>query len=288
MPLSAKATRAQLTILKPLLKTASLKTIRKCQNKIGELMEHRQMGQLIIREHDFPFFKGAWVIPKDERRQGVILYLHGGGFTCGDLEYSTGVGSLLAAQTGTRVFCAAYRLAPENPFPAAPEDALEAYRYLLDKGYDPSHITLCGESAGGGLCYSLCLKLRELGLPMPCGIIAISPWTDLTASGKSYTENQDNDPSMPQELLEFFADSYTSDRLNPMVSPLFADLTGMPPSLIFVGGDEIMRSDAEEMHKNLLSSRCKSHLIVAPKRWHAYILYGLKEDQKDLSHQYTS
>lgn len=282
MPLSAKATRAQLSILKPLLGSASLKTIRKCQNKVGELMEHRQMGQLIIREHDFSLFKGAWVIPKDERRQGVILYLHGGGFTCGDLEYSTGVGSLLATQTGTRVFCVAYRLAPENPYPAALDDVLEAYRYLLDKGYNASHISLCGESAGGGLCYSLCMMLRNLGLPMPCGIIAISPWTDLTASGDSYTENRDNDPSMTRELLDFFADSYTKDREDPMVSPLFGDLTGMPPSLLFVGGDEIMRSDTEEMHKRLLTFGCKSHLNVAPKRWHAYILYGLKEDQKDL------
>ena len=283
MPLSAKTTRAQLSILKPLLGSASLKTIRKCQNKIGKLMGFRQMGQIIVREHDFSRFKGAWVIPKDERRQGVILYLHGGGFTCGDLEYSLGVGTLLAVQTGTRVFCCAYRLAPEHPYPAAPDDVLEAYRYLLDKGYDARHITLCGESAGGGLCYTLCLRLRELGLPLPCGIIAISPWTDLTASGKSYTLNRDNDPSMTEELLNFFADSYTKDRKDPMVSPVFADLTGMPPSLIFVGGDEIMRSDAEEMHKHLLSVGCKSQLIVAPERWHAYILYGLKEDQKDLS-----
>ena len=283
MPLSAKTTRAQLSILKPLLGSASLKTIRKCQNKIGELMGFRQMGQIIVREHEFSRFKGAWVIPKDERRQGVILYLHGGGFTCGDLEYSLGVATLLAVQTGTRVFCCAYRLAPEHPYPAAPDDVLEAYRYLLDKGYDARHITLCGESAGGGLCYTLCLRLRELGLPLPCGIIAISPWTDLTASGKSYTLNRDNDPSMTEELLNFFADSYTKDRKDPMVSPVFADLTGMPPSLIFVGGDEIMRSDAEEMHKHLLSVGCKSQLIVAPERWHAYILYGLKEDQKDLS-----
>ena len=283
MPLSAKTTRAQLSILKPLLGSASLKTIRKCQNKIGELMEFRQMGQIIVREHDFSRFKGAWVIPKDERRQGVILYLHGGGFTCGDLEYSIGVATLLAVQTGTRVFCCAYRLAPEHPYPAAPDDVLEAYRYLLDKGYDASHITLCGESAGGGLCYTLCLRLRELGLPLPCGIIAISPWTDLTASGESYKVNRDTDPSMTEELLNFFADSYTKDRDDPMVSPLLADLTGMPPSLIFVGGDEIMRSDADEMHKRLISIGCKSQLVVAPQRWHAYILYGLKEDQKDLS-----
>ena len=115
MPLSAKTIRTQLAILKPLLSGASLKTIRKCQNKIGELMEFRQKGQVMVKEHAFDQFDGAWVIPKDERRQGVILYLHGGGFNCGDLEYSTGVGAMLAVQSGTRVFCAAYRLAPENP-----------------------------------------------------------------------------------------------------------------------------------------------------------------------------
>lgn len=283
MPLSAKTIRTQLAILKPLLGSASLKTIRKCQNKIGELMEFRQKGQVMVKEHAFDRFDGAWVIPKDERRQGVILYLHGGGFTCGDLEYSTGVGAMLAVQSGTRVFCAAYRLAPENPFPAALDDVMEAYQYLLEKGYSAEHVTLCGESAGGGLCYSLCMRLREAHLPMPCGIIAISPWTDLTASGESYAANRDADPSMTKEILGFFAASYTNDPRNPLVSPLFADLEGMPPSLIFVGKNEIMYSDARDMHERLLAAGCRSQCIAAPDRWHAYILYGLAEDQKDLS-----
>ncbi|MBQ7939893.1 MAG: alpha/beta hydrolase fold domain-containing protein [Clostridia bacterium] len=282
MPLSAKIIRTQLAILKPLLSGASLKTIRKCQNKIGELMEFRQKGQVMVKEHAFDRFDGAWVIPKDERRQGVILYLHGGGFTCGDLEYSTGVGAMLAVQSGTRVFCAAYRLAPENPFPAALDDVMAAYQYLLEKGYGAEHITLCGESAGGGLCYSLCLRLREDHMPMPCGIIAISPWTDLTQSGESYTANRDADPSMTKEILDFFASSYTDDPHNPLVSPLFADLDGMPPSLIFVGKNEIMYGDAKGMHERLLAAGCRSQCITAPDRWHSYILYGLAEDQKDL------
>ena len=283
MPLTAKIIRTQLSLLKPLLGSASLKTIRKCQNKIGELMEFRQRGLMHIKEHTFPNFSGAWVIPKDERRQGVILYLHGGGFTCGDLEYSTGVGSFLASQTGTRVFCSAYRLAPNNPFPAALDDAVETYVYLLEKGYRADHITLCGESAGGGLCYSLCLRLRDMGIPLPCGIISISPWCDLTNSGESYTVNRDADPSLTKELLDFFAGSYSSDSQNPLVSPLYADLRGMPPSLTFVGENEILFSDAEKMHTLLLQSGCKSQLISAPDRWHAYVLYGLEEDQKDFT-----
>lgn len=278
MPLSAKAIRAQLALFKPLLSSCSLEVIRKGQNKIGELMEAAYRDQLLVKEHVFQGFSGAWMIPADERRQGVILYLHGGGYTCGGLEYAKGFGSMLASRTGTRVFCAAYRLAPEHPYPAALEDAETAYRYLLGKGYAPEHIMLCGESAGGGLCYSLCLRLREQQLPQPAGILAISPWTDLTSSGPSYESNQHADPSMTKQVLDFYANCYTQDRENPMVSPLFADLGGMPPSLIFVGGDEIMLSDSQQMHERLLEVGSTSQLVVAPQRWHGYVLYGLEED----------
>ena len=281
MPISAKTVRAQIQMLRPLLRSCSLETIRKGQDRIGELMETKYRHQVLVKEHPFECFGGAWIMPKDERRQGVILYLHGGGYTCGGLEYSKGFGATLAVQCGARVFCAAYRLAPENRYPAAVEDALEAYRYLLDKGYGPERITLCGESAGGGLCYALCLKLKELELPLPGGILAISPWTDLTASGESYEMNQEVDPSITVQLLDFYANSYTDDRCDPLVSPLFGDLEGLPPSLIFVGGDEIMLSDAEMMHERLLASGCRSTLVVSPERWHAYVLYGLAEDQKD-------
>ena len=109
--------------------------------------------------------------------RGVILYLHGGGYTCGSLEYAKGFAATLADECGVRVFCAAYRLAPEHRYPAALDDALEAYRYLLKKGYPARQILLCGESAGGGLIYALCLRLRAEKLPLPCGLIAISPWS---------------------------------------------------------------------------------------------------------------
>ena len=283
MALSPKTLRAQLALLMPLLSGCSLQTLRKGQNKIGELMEHRLQEKTVTREHPFEHFTGGWVIPKDERRQGVILYLHGGGYVCGGLEYAMGCGSLLAVQTGTRVFCAAYRLAPEHPFPAALDDALESYRYLLGKGYGPEHITLCGESAGGGLCYSLCLKCKELGLPLPCGIIAISPWTDLTASGESYEKNKDADPSMRIEALNFYAENYTSNREDPYVSALFGDLRDMPPSLIFVGGDEIMLSDSVLLDEALRMAGSKSQLTVKPERWHGYLLYNLEEDQADFA-----
>jgi len=281
MPLSAKTIRTQLSIFRPLLEECSLETIRKGQNKIGELMEAPHRKQVITKEHKFDEFDGAWIIPKDERRQGVLLYLHGGGYTCGDVEYAKGFGSMLAVQCGIRVFCAAYRLAPEHRYPAALDDSLRAYQYLIEKGYSSKEITVCGESAGGGLAFSLCMKLRQMNQPVPGALICISPWTDLNCTGDSHKDNAAVDPSMSKKLLNFYADSYTNDRSDPFVSPLLGDLEGMPPSLIFVGGDEILLSDSVEMNKKLQEAGCESRIVIAPERWHAYVLYGLKENQED-------
>ena len=278
MELHAKRVRAQLNLFKPIMTNCSLEASRKGQDKLGELMTALHRSEIMAKEHDFGRFQGAWIMPQDQRRGGVVLYLHGGGYTCGSLEYAKGFSSVLAAECGVRVFCAAYRLAPEHRYPAAVEDALEAYQYLLKKGYAGHQILLCGESAGGGLIYALCLKLKELGLPLPCGLIGISPWTDLTGSGKSYEENREVDPSMSPELLQFYAKCYTDDPADPLCSPLFGDLTGFPPSLLFVGGDEVMLDDTRMLHEKLVKSGCRSKLIVAPERWHAYVLYCLSEN----------
>ena len=281
MGLSAKLVRSQLNFFKPFVANCSLEVTRKGQDKLGELMEAIHWHDVIVHDHNFENFEGAWVIPKEERRSGAVLYLHGGGYTCGDLEYAKGFASTLAAECGVRVFCVAYRLAPETRFPGAVDDAEESYRYLLSKGYTPEQICLCGESAGGGLIYALCLRLKERGFPLPCGIIAISPWVDLTASGESYITNKDADPSLTEELLRFYAKCYADDVRAPEVSPLFAELDGLPPSLIFVGGDEILLDDSKRMHEKLLQSGCKSQLVIAPERWHAYVLYMLNENMSD-------
>ena len=126
MALSAKVIRSQLNLLKPLVSGLSLEAVRKGQARIGDLMNFIHRRDVVVKRHDFPLFEGAWVLPRDKRRQGVILYLHGGGYTCGDLDYATGFGATLATDYGSRVFCPAYRLAPEHPYPAALEDALTA------------------------------------------------------------------------------------------------------------------------------------------------------------------
>ena len=280
MELSAKLVRSQLNFFKPFVAGCSLEVTRKGQDKLGELMSALHKREVLIRDHDFERFQGAWVMPKDERRSGVVLYLHGGGYTCGSLDYAKGFAATLASECGVRVFCAAYRLAPENPYPAAVEDALTAFDYLLKKGYAPHQILLCGESAGGGLIYALSLKLKQLGRELPCGLIGISPWVDLTGSGASYETNRDNDPSLTQELLEFYAKCYTQDPTDPLCSPVRGDLTGLPPSLLFAGGDEILLDDARTLHDRLKAAGCLGKLIIASGRWHAYVLYCLQENME--------
>ncbi|MCQ2436226.1 MAG: alpha/beta hydrolase fold domain-containing protein [Clostridia bacterium] len=283
MSISVKFLRAQLSLFKPFVNDSSLEFARKSQDKIGELMTAVRHGDVTITENKPDKYESAWICPKDELRDGVILYLHGGGYTCGSLEYCKGFGSVLASELGMRVLCVAYRLAPENRFPASLDDAFSAYMALIACGISSSKIILCGESAGGGLIFSLCLKLKSLGMHLPAGLIAVSPWTDLAATGKSYEFNAEKDPSMSRERLSFFADCYSDDRTDPLVSPLYGDLSDMPPSLIFVGGSEIMLDDARQMHDKLVASGCASTLTVAPGLWHAYLLYNLKERRQDFA-----
>lgn len=203
-----KLLRSQLTMLKPFFSGCSLETVRRAQDGVGRLMAHARKAAVHTERFPVGQFECAMITPKDVLTDGVILYLHGGGFVAGNLDYACGFGSLLADECGIRVMCAAYRLAPEATFPTALDDVLDAYTCLIEHGYAPSRILLCGESAGGGLCYSLCLKLKEKGWSMPAGILAISPWVDLTLSGASYEKNRPRDPSLVVERLNYFADCY--------------------------------------------------------------------------------
>ena len=298
-----KILRSQLALLKPFITGCSLATVRKWQDTIGKLMANNHKNDVEYHELTIGECEASLITPKDELSSGVILYLHGGGYTAGNLHFAKGFSTVLAAECGIRVLCVAYRLAPEHPFPAALDDSLEAYGHLLSSGYAPSQIILCGESAGGGLCYALCRKLIEKGRTVPAGIIGISPWTDLTLSGESYARNEKNDPALTKERLKYFADCYlygakqvgknlypnTNDdpeddkriKSNDKVSPLFSDLHSMPPSLLFVGGDEILLDDTLKLHEKLLASGAESTLVQREKLWHAYLLYALKEYSED-------
>lgn len=273
--------RRQLSLLRPILNAASLQSVRLGHQAIGRLVPRFLAKQTRCQRMDLEHFRAAWVRPRDLRHRGTILYLHGGGYTCGDLEYAAGIGAVLASRLHCNFFCPAYRLAPEHRFPAALEDALASYRYLLRCGCSPAEIVVCGESAGGGLLFSLCVRLREEGLPLPAGLLAFSPWADLTASGFSYVENVRRDPTMTIKQLQFYAKSYADFYADPLVSPAFADLHGLPPTQIYVAENEIMRDDSRLLHEKLQACGVQSALFEEPNLWHAYPVYGLKNFRRD-------
>ena len=303
MNITDKILRSQLELTKPLADGTSLESARNMQDKIGRLMHFTRRRDVVALDKSNEKLSGMLFVPRDELRGGLIIYLHGGGYVCGTREYAKGFASVLSAECGMKVVSVEYRLAPEDPFPAALEDAYNAYCEIVGRGLEPEKIIIAGESAGGGLAYALCLKLRAEGKPLPAGIIAVSPWCDLTLSGESYLTNKEADPSITKERLEFFADCYTGayppeeipkikkisasakgdieKKRNPFVSPIFADLEGMPPSLIFVGEDELLYSDAVTMRDKLFASGCDVTLVSRPGMWHAYVLYCLKSNADD-------
>jgi len=302
MKFQDKFVRRQLELMNSVADNVSLGLVRKVQDRFGSFMRFNHRRHVVINDRLIGSQRASLVVPRDELRGGVILYLHGGGYTCGTLDYAGGFSTLLSAELGIRVFAPEYRLAPEHPYPAAIEDALSAYRALIDMGYTHDKIMLAGESAGGGLCYALCLKLRELRVPMPAGIIAVSPWCDLSLVGESYEDNEVVDPSLTKKRLEFFTDCYVFGnasaqdkpkthisskqndiKKNPYVSPVYANLTGLPPSLILAGENEILRSDSERMHVVLKAYGVKSTLHVKKGMWHAYIMYSLESNKQDFA-----
>lgn len=254
---------------------------RRAQEKIGKLLEKIHDQNLIYQTVMFRNFIGSWVAPREQVHDGVLIYLHGGGYCCGNLEYAKGFASVLADKYKIRVFAAAYRLAPEYPYPAALEDAEQVYDYICNFGYDSHDIVLIGESAGGGLVNALCMKLRDESQPLPAGLISISPWTDLTMGGDSYVSRAADDVALNTNQINFYADIYTNgaDASQPYISPVFGDVSSFPPSLIFVGSDEILYDDAVRLYDKLQAAGVKSELHVGEGLWHVYPLYGIKESK---------
>ena len=274
--------RSQLRFLKPIVSKAGIEVWRAAQDKIGELGMRAMADKITIETVMADGFDMRMVIPQDTQGQDgrVILYLHGGAYVAGHIQYALGFGSELAVHTGRHVLCVAYRLAPEYPFPAALEDAYSAYRYLLGQRYRPRDIAFVGESAGGGLSYCLALLLKQKGMPLPGAMVGISPWTDLTFGGASYTTNEKADPSLSEETLRCHAESYApSQAFNPLVSPIFGDLRGFPPSLLFAGSDELLLSDVTELAELLRRKDNACECIVEKGMWHVYVLFNLPESQ---------
>ncbi|MEV0090237.1 alpha/beta hydrolase [Streptomyces sp. NPDC050738] len=186
------------------------------------------------------------LIPAEASGPGRLLFLHGGGYVIGSPDTHAGLAGELARRAGLRAVSVDYRLAPEHSFPAAVDDGLAAYRELLDAGTDPRDLVIAGDSAGGGLSIATLLAAREAGLPQPAAVVTFSPWADLTLTGGSMRSKEDADPIFTASDVRAYADLYagTADRAHPLASPVFADLTGLPPLLVQVGSNEVLLDDA--------------------------------------------
>jgi epsilon-lactone hydrolase len=208
--------------------------------RLGGLLKARRSPPVALQN-----CLGHWVEPQGEHDR-VILYLHGGAFVAAAPNAHGLLLEKLCAAAGARGFYVDYRLAPEHAFPAASDDCLDAYRFLLDAGVPPGSIAIAGDSAGGNLTLGTALRVRDLGLPLPAALVMMSPVLDATFSGASVARNDGLDPLFRASVFEALASQYVPDRArrDRYVSPLFADLTGLPPSLVLVGSSELLLDDS--------------------------------------------
>ena len=258
-------------------------------NPVGDVSAQRRAWEELAKvfNHDLPAIgrleenvelrpglRADVAVPKGAGPHPVVIYLHGGGWAFGSPTSHRKLG-MQFAEAGYLTIILDYRLAPEHPFPAALEDALTVYRWLL-KGFDPRRIAFVGDSAGGGLLLGALYKLRDEGLALPAAAVAVSPWTDLALTGPSLKLNAAADPMLNVAGLPRLASGYLggADPRNHYASPLYGDGCGLPPILIHVGSDEILRDDAIRMAEKLRAAACEVEIEVWPRMPHAWHLYA--------------
>jgi len=219
--------------------------------------------------------EAEWLRPKGAPDDKVLLYLHGGAYLIGSCRTHRQMVSHIARAAGINALVPDYRLAPEHRFPAAIEDAVRIYRSLLSQGFKPRDIFIAGDSAGGGLTVATLLSLRHAGVPLPAAAVLLSPFLDVSASGESATTRADQDPWFDPSDLAVVADNYCNnadDLKNPLVSPVFANVAGLPPTLIQVGDDEILLSDATRFAALMDEAGLEVQLEIWPEMWHVFQL----------------
>jgi monoterpene epsilon-lactone hydrolase len=213
-----------------------------------------------------------WIIPQDSLTDRVLLYLHGGGFVYGLTPPHLQMGAHLARMMGMRVLLVDYHLAPDYPFPAALDDCITAYRWLLKQDFLAQNIVVAGDSAGGNLTVTMLMKLRDSGDSLPAAAACLSPVTDLTP--KDNLSKRFKDPLLPPKATKFYTQSYVghNDAHDPLISPVFGNMRGLPPLLVHAGEDEILRDDAIRIVSLAKSSGVDARLEIYPRMWHVWQL----------------
>lgn len=304
---------------------------RQSQDHVGALLGNAK--DMLIRTVDIQGMYGEWVsVNRAHMKKYIILYCHGGGYSTGSSLYARTLTTKLASSTSMDVLSFDYRLAPEHPYPAAMEDAVKAWNYLMLLGYGARDVIIAGDSAGGNMALSLVLKLKEEKRILPRGLVLMSPWTDLTSSGKTHKTKAELDPVLDAAYLERMIDNYIPwrhqqspqeapeqepltenealsarqeaspqapsqtqpeqgrketllpqedggpavDLKYPLISPLFGDLSGFPPTCIQAGENEILLSDSVMLHKRLVQENVSVRLEIFKGMWHVFQMSPLK------------
>ena len=213
-----------------------------------------------------------WIMNNRSLADKVILYLHGGAYEYCSANTHRSLAARIMNEAGIRVLLPEYRLAPEHPFPAAIEDTVRIYHWLLNQGYSSENIIFAGDSSGGGLSVATTLLLRDQNEPLPAAVVCLSPWVDLTSSGESYKKNRDSDPYLKYDGVKEAAKLYAGDEpLNHrLISPVFDDFSRFPPLFIQVGSSEILLSDAEMLARQAQRAGVQVSLKVWEGMWHVW------------------
>ncbi len=260
-----------------MIESTDIEKHRQSQDHVGALLGNSR--EILIRSVKIQDMDGEWVsVNRAHMKKYVILYCHGGGYSTGSSLYARTLTTKIAASTSMDVLCFDYRLAPEHPYPAAARDAMDAWNYLMLLGYGARDVIVAGDSAGGNMALSLVLKLKEEERLLPRGLVLMSPWTDLTSSGETHTSRAEVDPVLDAEYLDRMIHNYVDgqDLHEPMISPLFGDFTGFPPTYIQVGNNEVLLSDATMLHKKMIEANVSVKLDVFEGMWHVFQMSPLK------------
>ena len=258
---------------------------RKGQEVLGRLIA--PMAGMAWEPFSLSGMKAAWVRPsRGHDRRRAILYCHGGGYTSGNLGYARPIASKLAHVTGCEVLSFEYRLAPEHPYPAAVEDAVRAWDYLMYLGYGARDVVVAGDSAGGNLALVLTHRLKAAGRRLPASLVLFSPWTDMTASGRSYQEREALDPTLTRAYIQAVTSAYApgQDLSSPDLSPLFGSFQDFPPVLIQAGTNEILLSDSVRLRDRLVAAGVPCRLEVWRGMWHVFQMFPMKKAADAMDH----
>jgi len=257
---------------------------KELENNVFLFKKPRKMK---VRSLEINGISAEWLYQKDQIEDRAILYLHGGSYNAGSLNTHRSLAARIGKVSSSPVLSIDYRLAPENPFPAALEDAVSAYIWLIEyKNIKPSKIAIAGDSAGGGLTFATLLKLRDEEKTLPACAISLSPWTDLALTGDSIKTKADVDIMLTENEGEQSAELYLKDidRKHPLASPLYADLKGLPPLLIQTGTAEIILDDSTRFAEKAEKSDVKVTLDLWSDMPHVFQIFGnlMPESKKAL------